>query len=118
MKSMKILYYGLLTGFLLGFSVSVLNSAIEHDSQIIAWPLLNVFILFLLFLPFLSKAMNANSEWVLMALNIIIVAFAFVGFLLPFSDFWLAKSTGPASIALGLPCLLAIIYWNKVRVSI
>jgi hypothetical protein len=119
MKPVTILWYGILIGFFLGFSVSVFQSYIDHVTTEIAWSLLRSG-LFFFFIKYITDKVDkeptlSRIESILLIGNLLIFMFASVSVLATFSKYWFADDIKFPNIALGLSNLIAIIYWNAIR---
>ncbi len=119
MKSISALYYGLLLSLLLGFIASVFQSYIYNGTTRIAW---SYFIsgLFFFFVKYLINKTHENKvlseiEVILLIVNILIFVIGLGSVLATFSKFGLSDKLRLPGIALGLPNLIAFIYWNKVK---
>jgi hypothetical protein len=114
-NSITILSYGLSGGLFLSSFVLIFELFDERNNQSAMTPIVMVLAGF-----FFLQWMNWNksndedtlalAEMRIVAACIFMAVFASFGFLITFSDYWLAKETRYFCIALGLPILFAFIY--------
>lgn len=107
---LSILFYGMWFSFLFAFVVSVLESSIKGNTGGIVWAYLKVGVLLFFFglLPAKIREEKAvDLERLLLIGNIVALIFSVISTLT--TSF---KFTG---VALGIPSLIAVIYWGTTR---
>ena len=111
----SILANSMLSSWLLGFLVLLFQSLASQDVHPIIWLILIAVILIWIHKFELDKSVDDTkltwAEQFFLIANLITVIFAFGGFLVILSQYWLAKELKYFSLALGLPSLIAVIYW-------
>jgi len=115
----NILINGILYSWTIGFLVSILQSLIVKDSSAVMWFLLIASIIILMLKNELNKSSDISKlVWVesfFLIANIVTILIAIGGFLVTFSKYWLAKDIAYTSLALGLPSLVALVYWYTLK---
>jgi len=119
MKSSLAVRYSLMLSWFAGFAASVLQFFTTQGKFEIIWLFLIISMVFLLTVILLgkleSKEILANAEWVLIAGNIITVAFALGAIVLARSLYTLSGPLTIVGIALGLPSLLTLFYLLRFK---
>lgn len=116
MKSNFILYYGVLFGLMAGYIASLILTYLE-EKDLIAWPLLYLFLYFSLTFLFIFKV-NKKALLVetmpIIVMNVFITCTSIVLTILSFGNFLLTKDVGFIGLGLGAPSLLGIMIWLKI----
>src|SRR5688572_28548435 len=117
----NILINGIISSCLFGFLISLFEGLSTGNVNVMMWYLIIPVILLMLRKSELDKLEDQDRltevEPVLLIASLLIGLLGLSGFLVTFSQYWLAMEIRYPSLALGLPSLLAILFWEYKKIA-